>query len=338
LRPIAFRHPRLISDLGLLNAARTGETEPFRLLWCRHVVAVEAYASTCALLPAEVEDMTAFAYQELRRRIEAADRFGSRRHDGCVRLQLLERVRARAVQTCVSGPARPSRFHLWVHSGAVWSMRDDRQLCEAFDRLGPVDQSLLWHCLVEGDSALDIAAITGVAVDALTARLELARRNLRQIRMRIYIARRDCADCLGSVGGIGAVVHGARVPRDLQELSLCQNCQEVYTDLVGLDDWLVRQLPVRVLGWWPGDEYLRGKAAARQAADAGSARKSRTAGLQRARSSPRHARQAPGRRSSGTGLARHAARPLSGRMSGVMRRALQKAVRTLAPDTNRRRD
>ncbi|MFF4935300.1 RNA polymerase sigma factor [Streptomyces griseofuscus] len=322
---IASRHRRASSDVELLEAARTGEAGSLHRLWPRHVAAVESYASTCVSSPAEIPELASFAYRALHRRVEEADGLGGRRHDGCVRLQLLQLVRARAVQTGASGPPHPTLFHLWVHSGAVWPMRDDWQLSEAFDRLGPVDKTLLWHCLVERDSVADIAEITGVAVEAVTRRLRLARSHLRQSRMRIHLAHRGCGDCLRPVGGVGALVHGTGTPPSVHDLTLCQDCQKVYGDLLHLDDWLAGQLPVRILGWWPGDEYLRAKAVLRQKATAASA-----TALRRARGSARHVRKERGRRS---GRARHAAPPMSGRMGW----ALSVAAGTFSGGTGKRR-
>ncbi|MFF4845491.1 hypothetical protein [Streptomyces collinus] len=193
-------------------------------------------------------------------------------------------------------------------------MLDDRRLCEAFDLLSAGDRSLLWHWLVEGDSVREIAAVSGVDVDKVAARLMLTHRNLRRMRTDIHLARSECADCLKAAGGITRLVYGTWSPEDFQGLALCRECQYLYDDITNLNDWLMHHLPARLLGWWPGDEYERNKIEARRTGNRPTRRTPprRKATVRSERRAPRHKRRpawCPERRSPNGPAPRHARRP-----------------------------
>ncbi|MEU6285409.1 hypothetical protein [Streptomyces sp. NPDC047028] len=332
MRRIPFRHRRAQSDLDLLRTVREGRPRMFLHLWLRHHAAVLAYAATCASSAGEAGELTDFAFRELFRGAVAVDAAGGERHEGCVRIQLLGLVRMRAVHEFVRGSRPPSPFQAWMHSGSVWSMLDDRRLCEAFDLLTPTDRTLLWHWLVERDGVRDIAAVSGVAANSLPARLMLAHHNLRETRTDIYRARSECGDCMRAAGGIDRLVHGTWTPADFQGLSLCRECQYLYDDVVNLNDWLVWHLPARLLGWWPGDQYTRNKTTA--ARRSGGMPPRRASPVRGGRAAPRHARRRtrrPERRPTAGPGPRHARRRRGRLLNGRMARALREATAGLVP-------
>ncbi|MFG2194206.1 hypothetical protein [Streptomyces sp. NPDC048639] len=255
---------RPLSDAALTSAVRKGRVELFRYLYRRHYAAVQAYASQCMAGPVQAHEVTSFVFAQILQRIVSGESFADGRHPGCLRRQLLDAVRTTAItHSQREEEALSPDFRAWVAAGSVWPWGEDGQLGLAYQRLAPTTQCLLWHALVDRDDASLTARVTGLAPGAVQAGSEEARGALREARMHLYLERmgpRHCADsvrrlALEGGSGPGTGRGGAHHPR------ACRGCHGALSDLARLDAQLDMQLPVRLLGWWPGEFYLRAKAA-----------------------------------------------------------------------------
>ncbi|MEU6083837.1 ATP-binding protein [Streptomyces sp. NPDC047108] len=258
---------RPLSDAALTSAVREGRVELFRYLYRRHYAAVQAYSSQCMTGPVQAHEVTSFVFAQLLQRILSGESFADGRHPGCLRRQLLDAVRTTAItHSQREEEALSQDFRAWVAAGSVWPWGEDGQLGLAFQRLAPTTQCLLWHSLVDRDDASLTARVTGLAPGSVQARSEEARSVLQDARTHLYLERmgpRHCADAIRQVASDGGRASGsgrggAHRPHHSRA---CRRCHSALTDLARLDAQLDVQLPVRLLGWWPGEGYLRAKAA-----------------------------------------------------------------------------
>lgn len=288
-------------DMAALRAVREGRTAVFREVYERHQASVRAYALTCTTSPALAAKLVSEAFAKLGERVASPHPLDRGRHAGCVRLQLLESTRLAAVADALRHPhAFSSGFMAWIASGSVWPMHDDGQLQVAYEGLTPLEQCLLWHALVERDDMTALAGVTGLTGRDLRARLATADRGLRRSRMELYLERVDSEDCIKILSEGAGLPYATPSPEVTAHLAACPRCRALYEDLVRLDARAARHLPLRLLGWWPAEEYRRNKEAAAPAAP---------------RERERPVRTAPVPRPAGTGRRRH-------REAGPVRKAV----------------
>ncbi|MFF4040125.1 RNA polymerase sigma factor [Streptomyces sp. NPDC001816] len=251
-----------LSDAALMLAIRKGEVEPFRQLYRRHYAAVQAYAFQCMVGPLQAQEVTAHVFAGLLQQILAGESFVERRHPGCLRPHLLGNVRTTAITSWHQEPETLSPdFRDWVAAGSRWPWGDDGQLALAFERLPMSAQRLLWHSVVDRDAPALTARITGLPPHAVPDACDQARSALRQARTDLYLERLELQDCREA---IRRLAQRPEVPPEKElaaHLRACSACMSVYKDVTRLDRQLEAQLPVRLLGWWTGEPYLRAKAA-----------------------------------------------------------------------------
>ncbi|WP_432043423.1 hypothetical protein [Streptomyces cadmiisoli] len=247
-------------DAELLRAVRAGHGPSFDVIRRRHHEAVFAYALTCAWSAQVAADLAAAAFAQLRDRVASPVPLDQGRHSGCVRLQLLESVRLGAVTRALRSPQSFHReFTDWIRGGSMWPMLEDGQLALAFEQLPAMAQCLLWHALVEADDERDIAAVTGLSGEDLTLALQQADRALRRSRTDLYCERLENADCLDILAGAPDFPAAPLDAAVVEHLKACPRCLALHDDLVGLEARAARHLPLRLLGWWPIQEYQRTK-------------------------------------------------------------------------------
>ncbi|MGW6908042.1 RNA polymerase sigma factor [Streptomyces sp. NPDC054940] len=248
--------------MALMLSVRKGEVDSFRQLYRRHYAAVQAYAFQCMAGPLHAQDVTARVFAGLLQQTLAGESLVERRYPGCLRPHLLGNVRTTAVMRWHQEPeALSTEFREWVAAGSRWPWGEDGQLALAFERLPASTQRLLWHSVVERDAPALTARITGLAPHAVPAACDEARGALRQARMDLYLDRLERQGCRDAIRRLAA---RPETPPDAEltdHLGFCPSCWGVYKDLARLDKQVETQLPVRMLGWWTGEPYLRAKAA-----------------------------------------------------------------------------
>ncbi|MFG2365726.1 RNA polymerase sigma factor [Streptomyces mirabilis] len=258
LRPL--KQP--LSDAALMLAVRKGEVDSFRYLYRRHYAAIQAYAFQCMASPLHAQEVTAQVFAGLLQQALAGESLIERRYPGLLRTHLLGNVRTTATMSWHREPETLApEFRDWVAAGSRWPWGEDGQLTVAFERLPLRAQRLLWHSMVERDTPTLISRITGLAPHATPAACEDAKDALREARMDLYLERLERQDCREAIRRL-ALRSGVPADEELEgHLRICRSCVSVYKDVVRLDTQFEAQLPVRLLGWWTGERYLRAKAA-----------------------------------------------------------------------------
>ncbi|MGP3926724.1 hypothetical protein [Streptomyces sp. 8N616] len=259
LGPLPPQRP--LSDTALSHAIREGQVELFRYLYRRHYAAVQAYTTQCLPGPVHAHEATSHVFAQLLQRMLSGESFIERRHPGCLRLQLLDGVRTTAVTRLhLEGEALSPSFRAWAAAGFRWPWGEDGHLALAFKRLPPTTQCLLWHSVVDRDDPALTARITGLARDAIQDLCAQARGELRRARTDLYLERLGRQDCKEVVRQLAFQPESPPAKEAADHLRICPGCMRVYKDVSRLDAQLEKQLPLRLLGWWPGEEYLRAKA------------------------------------------------------------------------------
>ncbi|UGY94444.1 hypothetical protein [Streptomyces gobiensis] len=211
--------------------------------------------------PVEAHELTDYAFSRLLYKLLSRDYSLARWHSGTVRCQLLDSVRDGATgRSYRASGALSMAFRAWTESGSRWSLEDDFHLAQAFQRLPSAAQCLLWHTVVEQDDPESVSRITGLDRRQLQFHGEQARSMLFQSRTSLYLERLDREDCRETIAQLGFPATAPLADTSTGHLSVCTDCRSVYEDLAHLDSRLAVQLPQRLLGWWPGSEYLRVKA------------------------------------------------------------------------------
>ena len=251
------------SDAALMIASRTGQIEFFRHLYRRHYASVQAYASQCVTGPLHAQEVTSDVFAHLLQQLMSGESFVERRHPGCLRPQLLGKVRTTAINRWHRERDTLSPdFRAWVAAGSRWPWGEDGQLALAYERLPATTQCLLWHSVVERDDPAFTARITGLTHHAVPAACDQAMSALRQARTDLYLERLERPDCRDVIKRLTQRRPEAPPAEGITDhLRVCPACTSVHKDLSRLDDQLEAQLPVRLLGWWTGQQYLRAKAA-----------------------------------------------------------------------------
>ncbi|MFK4226324.1 hypothetical protein [Streptomyces sp. NPDC019890] len=241
---------------------RKGQVELFRHVYRRHYAAVQAYASQCMPGPLHAHEVTSQVFAQLLQRMVSGEGFVGQRHPGCLRPQILGNVRTTAItrwhrEREVLSPD----FRAWVAAGGRWPWGDDGQLAVAFQRLPATTQCLLWHSVVDRDDPASTARITGLALHLVKDRCDEARSALRQARTDLYLERLERQDCREVIKRLPQGPEALPAGEVADHLRVCPACMGVYKDVSRLDGQLEAQLPVRLLGWWTGQDYLRAKEA-----------------------------------------------------------------------------
>ncbi|MET8452130.1 hypothetical protein [Streptomyces sp. NPDC005209] len=251
-----------LSDAALMLAIRKGEVGPFRQLYRRHYAAVKAYAFQCMAGPLHAQEVTAHVFAGLLQQILAGESLIEGRHPGCLRPHLLGNVRTAALTRWHHEPETLAPdFRDWVAAGSRWPWGEDGQLALAFERLPVSAQRLLWHSVVDRDAPALTARITGLAPHAVPRACDQARSALRQARTDLYLERLELQGCREAIRRLALRPEALPEEELADHLRACPACMSVYKDVTRLDQQLEAQLPVRLLGWWTGEPYLRAKAA-----------------------------------------------------------------------------
>lgn len=233
----------------------------FRELYHRHYAAVHAYAAACMPAPLDTQELTGHAFDQLLQQLVSPNASVVPRDDDSARRELLDHVRTGAIgRSYRAAEALSPGFLAWTAAGAAWPLGEDGRLADAFLRLPSAARCLLWHLVVERDGPEATALISGVPRRLLPGSCEQARSMLRQARTDLYLERLDRQECREAVARLGLSAAAPPGEGVAAHFRRCPTCRAVYEDIADLDTRLRERLPARLLGWWPGETYLKAKA------------------------------------------------------------------------------
>ncbi|OII65537.1 hypothetical protein BJP40_01200 [Streptomyces sp. CC53] len=267
------------SDEELAEAIRGGsEQAAMAELYVRHQSAVLAYARSCCRDTHTAEDLAAEAFA---RTLEAVRSGGG--PTGPWRPYLLTVVR----RTAMAWTATARRSELtedverweetapYAQDGAEFALRDEEGdlVLRGFRALPERWQAVLWHTVVEQESAQQVGTMLGLSASGVWSLAERAREGLREAYLSEHAhgprASHECrrhGPLLAAAVRRGRRTAGRRLERHLGE---CRSCRRAFRDLTELNSRLRLVLPGAVL-LWGAEKYLSSSAAAAATAAAGS--------------------------------------------------------------------
>ncbi|WP_432014784.1 hypothetical protein [Streptomyces cucumeris] len=251
--------PGFESDQALLWSTQTTEATRFRKLYLRHCRAAFAYAACCTGGDRNrSRALVKPVFTQLRALLSAPR---DTRRPESVRAFLLHRIRHEAARRC--GHRRAGRripFAGWVADGCPWPAENAAQLSQSFHQLSATDQTLLWHTTAEDEKTPLVSAISGVDRNLLPGASLLARSRLRDHYTELLIATLGNSVCMEEMSRL---LHGRGDGLTDAHHSGCDRCTRTLHRIAGFDATVTRQLPLAVLGWWPGRQYFRQKSVGR---------------------------------------------------------------------------
>ncbi|MFJ3974109.1 sigma-70 family RNA polymerase sigma factor [Streptomyces sp. NPDC090021] len=269
-----------LSDEALAQAIRDGsEQGAMAELYARHRSAVLAYARSCCRDAHTAEDLAAEAFA---RTLEAVRSGGG--PTGPWRPYLLTVVR----RTAVAWTATARRSELtedverWeeaaphARDGEEFALRDEEDdlVLRGFRTLPERWQAVLWHTVVEQESAQQVGTMLGLSASGVWSLAERAREGLREAYLSEHAhGPRASVECRRFSPLMAAAVRRGRRPtgrRLDRHLGDCPNCRDAFRDLTEINSRLRLVLPGAVL-LWGAEKYLSSYVAtAATAAAAGS--------------------------------------------------------------------
>ncbi|MFG3383578.1 sigma-70 family RNA polymerase sigma factor [Streptomyces sp. NPDC047999] len=259
------------SDTELTEALRTGaEQAAMAELYARHRSAVLAYARTCCRDAHTAEDLAAEAFA---RTLEAVRSGGG--PTGPWRPYLLTVVRrtAMAWTTTARRAEVTEDVEQWehtvphAHDGEEFALRgeEDDLVLRGFRALPERWQAVLWHTVVEGESAQQVGTMLGLSASGVWSLAERAREGLREAYLsehahgpRASVECRRHSPVMAAAVRRGRRTAGRRLDRHLGE---CRSCRRAFRDLTELNSRLRVVLPGAVL-LWGAEKYLSSYAVA----------------------------------------------------------------------------
>ncbi|MFE3431401.1 sigma-70 family RNA polymerase sigma factor [Streptomyces sp. NPDC059171] len=266
------------SDAELAEAIRDGsEQGAMAELYARHRSAVLAYARSCCRDTHTAEDLAAEAFA---RTLEAVRAGGG--PTGPWRPYLLTVVR----RTAMAWTATARRSELtedvehWeeaaphARDGAELALRDEEGdlVLRGFRALPERWQAVLWHTVVEQESAQQVGTMLGLSASGVWSLAERAREGLREAYLSEHAhGPRASGECRRYSPLMAAAVRrGRRSAGRRLDLHLgdCRSCRRAFRDLVEINSRLRLVLPGAVL-LWGAEKYLSSYAATAAAAGGG---------------------------------------------------------------------
>ncbi|MGW1870881.1 hypothetical protein ACWCPS_35745 [Streptomyces mauvecolor] len=210
--------------------------------------------------PLDAYELVSYSFAQLFQRLLSGQTRTERVYGSCLRIQLLEAVRNAALRLSQrDDTVLAPTFRSWVTAGSPWPLDEDGQLSLAYQHLTPLTQCLLWHSLIEREDAASTSRITGLPARSVEDRHKEAARSLRRTRTELYLRRLEREDCVAFAETIASAPEKPLSGPAAEHIANCPVCREIYLDLARLDARLTTQLPPRLLGWWPAEEYRRAK-------------------------------------------------------------------------------
>ncbi|MFC5220421.1 RNA polymerase sigma factor [Streptomyces coerulescens] len=154
-------------------------------------------------------------------------------------------------------------FERWLEStpieesgeSRVLRQEDDAFLVRGFRSLPERWQAVLWHTVVQGESAEQVGALLGIGPSGVGSLAARAREGLREAYLTAHIESVESADqpeCRHFSRLLAAAIRrpGRRRNRDLERhLDGCAGCRRAMTELTELNEHMRLVLPGAVLLW-----------------------------------------------------------------------------------------
>lgn len=240
-------------------------------LYRRHRPAVLAYARTCCRDAYTAEDLTSEAFTRTLQAVQAG-----RGPESAWRPYLLSVVRRTAAdwaRTARRTDLSPD-FEQWLESvlteesgeGHVLRQEEEALVLRSFRSLPERWQAVLWHTLVEGESAEQVGELLGVSSSGVGSLAARAREGLREAYLTAHIEYAEATDqpeCRHYSRLLAATIRrtGRRPNKDLaRHLAGCSRCRRAMMELTALNERIRLVLPGAIL-IWAGPAYLASRAA-----------------------------------------------------------------------------
>ncbi|WP_405577715.1 sigma-70 family RNA polymerase sigma factor [Streptomyces sp. NBC_01092] len=265
------------SDAELTRAIRASgrhsdsAADAFEELYRRHHTAVLAYARTCCRDGHTAEDLASEAFARTLQAVQAG-----RGPEYAWRPYLLSVVRRTAADWAVTARRTDLSpdFEPWLESGPaeesgeerVLRQEDDALLVRGFRSLPERWQAVLWHTVVEGESAERVGALLGISPSGVGSLAARAREGLREAYLTAHIESVESAgrpECRHYSRLLATAVRrpGRRPNKDLtRHLDGCAGCRRAMMELTDLNERLRLVLPGALL-LWAAPAYLASRLA-----------------------------------------------------------------------------
>ncbi|MFC1418537.1 sigma-70 family RNA polymerase sigma factor [Streptacidiphilus cavernicola] len=253
------------SDAALTAAVRLGDDAAFEELYRRHAEAVRRYARTCCRDAFTAEDLAGEVFARTLQALRAG-----KGPEFAVRAYLLTAVRNIAATWSRSDRREQlvDDFTLFAATSAAvadvsvtdpgadaWAMAgvDHSLVLQAFRKLEPSDQVVLWHTEVEQEPPRQVAEIIGKTANATAVQAYRARERLAAEFLQAHVSAsqtRACEDYASRLGAFARGALGKRAAGDVRgHMKDCDRCSAAYLELLDLNQGLREVLPSGLLVW-----------------------------------------------------------------------------------------
>ncbi|MFI8448851.1 sigma-70 family RNA polymerase sigma factor [Streptomyces erythrochromogenes] len=260
------QHLRSLSDGELCALLRGHTSEPDAAVsdvmdevFARHHSSVVAYARTCCRDLSTAQDLAAEAFARTYRAIAwgAGPEYAWRPYLlTCVR-RLAATWAREAARTRLSDD-----FEEWAAQlsdgqdaeDAVFTAEEESLVLRAYESLPDRWRAVLWHSVVEGEPAADIAARLGISAGGVGSLVARAREGLKEAYLRAHLDQSASDECRHYGGQIAARLRrpGKRLTRDMsRHLQGCDDCTRAERDLRDVNGRLGVLLLSGILLWNP---------------------------------------------------------------------------------------
>lgn len=241
------------SDADLIASVRAGRIEEYGTLYERHVEAAARLARQLCPTTADADDVVSESFAK----VLDALRDG-KGPDHAFRAYLLTTVRNTAYsRSRGSDRVRPTENLTAV--GGVTEFTDpaveelERSLvARAFRQLPERWQTVLWHTVIEQQSASEVAPLLGMSPNAVSALAYRARAGLRQEYLQAHLAETSSPRCRATANKLGAWTRDGLSLRERaqveQHLDHCARCRALADELADINSSLRGVVAFLVLG------------------------------------------------------------------------------------------
>lgn len=272
------------SDAELTRTIRASDRrsdsahEALEELYRRHRPAVLAYARTCCRDMHTAEDLVSEAFTRTLQAVHAGH--GPEYAWRPYLLSVVRRTAADWAATTGRTDLSPDFAH-WLETastedgGEEHALRqeDNALIVRSFRALPERWQSVLWHTIIEGESAEQVGTLLGIGPSGVGSLAARARDGLREAYLSAHIESGDSVQCRHfSLPLAAAIRRGRRPNKDLaRHLDQCPRCRRSVMDLTDLNARMRLVLPGALLGWAAPSYFASRMAHAGTAGGAGNA-------------------------------------------------------------------
>ncbi|MFF4352485.1 sigma-70 family RNA polymerase sigma factor [Streptomyces sp. NPDC001530] len=265
------------SDAELTRAVRASglhsnsADQALEELYRRHRPSVLAYARTCCRDTHTAEDLASEAFARTLQAVRAGQgpEFAWRPY----LLSVVRRTAADWASTARRTDLSPD-FERWLETAPtekggeeyVLRQEDDALIVRGFRSLPERWRAVLWHTVVEGESAEQVGALLGISPSGVGSLAARAREGLREAYLTAHIEYVETADqpeCRHFSRLLAAAIRrpGRRLNKDLaRHLDGCGRCSHAMLELTDLNERMRLVLPGALL-LWAAPAYLASRLA-----------------------------------------------------------------------------